>query len=228
MLKQKTHSWVAAGALLSVLWAAPLAAQEVVLHGVFPGRAVISVAGGAPRAVAQGSSFNGVKVISVLSDSATLEVQGQQRVIRLGESASYQSSSAASADPANLDPTKQRAVLQSDGRGHFTAQGHINGVMVNMVVDTGASLLVLPASEAKRLGLNYRERGTPSGANTANGPIPTWNLSLDSVKVQGITLYNVAASVVEAPLNHILLGNSFLNRVQMQREGERMVMIQRF
>jgi aspartyl protease family protein len=58
--------------------------------------------------------------------------------------------------------------------------------------------------------------------------VQTWNLSLDSVKVQGITLYNVAASVVEAPLNHILLGNSFLNRVQMQRDGERMVMIQRF
>ncbi|MFN7206008.1 MAG: retroviral-like aspartic protease family protein, partial [Burkholderiales bacterium] len=60
------------------------------------------------------------------------------------------------------------------------------------------------------------------------GRVQTWNLSLDSVRIQGITLYNVSASVIEAPLNTILLGNSFLNRVQMQREGETMVLVRRF
>ena len=228
MLEHTMWRFISVSVGLALLLAKPLAAQEVVLHGVFPGRAVISVSGGAPRAVAEGASLNGIKVISVAQDSATIQANNQRRVIRLGESASYQSSGAGNVDPAGVDPTKQKAVLQSDGRGHFSAQGHINGVLVSMVVDTGASLLVLPASEAKRMGINYRERGAPGSASTANGQILTWNVSLDSVKVQGITLYNVAASVVEAPLNHILLGNSFLNRVQMQRDGERMVMIQRF
>ncbi|MFN7351844.1 MAG: TIGR02281 family clan AA aspartic protease, partial [Burkholderiales bacterium] len=68
----------------------------------------------------------------------------------------------------------------------------------------------------------------PGAASTANGVVQTWNLSLDSVQVQGITLYNVSASVIEAPLNTILLGNSFLNRLQMQRAGETMVLVRRF
>ena len=207
-----------------LLWVWSVYAQtQVQLQGVLPGRALLSINGGAPTAVAVGNSVQGIKVLSLAGDSAVVEIGGRKTTLRLGEGAV--GGAAAAEDAAS---TGGRAVLQSDGRGHFVAQGSINGKAVTMMVDTGASVTVLPANEARRLGIDYRARGTPGAASTANGVVQTWNLSLDSVQVQGITLYNVSASVIEAPLNTILLGNSFLNRLQMQRAGETMVLVRRF
>jgi aspartyl protease family protein len=207
-----------------LFWVWSVYAQiQVQLQGVLPGRALLSINGGAPTSVPVGNSVQGVKVLSLAGDSAVVEIGGRKTTLRLGEGAV---GGAAAAEDAAI--TGGRAVLQSDGRGHFVAQGSINGKAVTMMVDTGASVTVLPANEANRLGIDYRARGTPGAANTANGVVQTWNLSLDSVQVQGITLYNVSASVIEAPLNTILLGNSFLNRLQMQREGETMVLVRRF
>ncbi len=163
-------------------------------------------------------------MLSLAGDSAVVEIGGRKTTLRLGEGAV----GSASAPREEAGSVAGRAVLQSDGRGHFVAQGSINGKAVTMMVDTGASVTVLPANEAKRRGIDYRSRGTPGAASTANGVVQTWNLSLDSVQIQGVTLYNVPASVIEAPLTTILLGNSFLNRVQMQREGETMVLVRRF
>ena len=208
-----------------LLWVWSVYAQtQVLLQGVLPGRALLSINGGAPTSVPVGNSVQGVKVLSLNGDSAVVEIGGRKTTLRLGEGAV--GGAATSAEGAAS--AGGRAVLQSDGRGHFVAQGSINGKAVTMMVDTGASVTVLPANEANRLGIDYRTRGTPGAANTANGRVQTWNLSLDSVRIQGITLYNVSASVIEAPLNTILLGNSFLNRVQMQREGETMVLVRRF
>ncbi|MFN7848963.1 MAG: TIGR02281 family clan AA aspartic protease, partial [Burkholderiales bacterium] len=189
-----------------LLWVWSVYAQtQVQLQGVLPGRALLSINGGAPTSVPVGNSVQGVKVLSLNGDSAVVEIGGRKTTLRLGEGAV--GGAAAAEDAAS---TGGRAVLQSDGRGHFVAQGSINGKAVTMMVDTGASVTVLPANEANRLGIDYRARGTPGAANTANGRVQTWNLSLDSVRIQGITLYNVSASVIEAPLNTILLGNSFL------------------
>jgi aspartyl protease family protein len=208
-----------------LLWVWSVYAQtQVQLQGVLPGRALLSINGGAPTAIAVGNSVQGIKVLSLAGDSAVVEIGGRKTTLRLGEGAV----GSAAAPREETGAAAGRAVLQSDGRGHFVAQGTINGKAVTMMVDTGASVTVLPANEANRLGIDYRARGTPGAANTANGRVQTWNLSLDSIRIQGITLYNVSASVIEAPLNTILLGNSFLNRVQMQREGETMVLVRRF
>ncbi len=208
-----------------LFWALSAYAQtQVLLQGILPGRALLSINGGAPTSVGVGKSVQGIKVLSLAGDSAVVEIEGRKTTLRLGEGAV----GSAVAPREETGAAAGRAVLQSDGRGHFVAQGTINGKSVSMLIDTGASLTVLPANEANRLRIDYRARGTPGAANTANGRVQTWNLSLDSVRVQGITLYNVPASVIEAPLNTILLGNSFLNRVQMQREGETMVLVQRF
>jgi len=53
-------------------------------------------------------------------------------------------------------------------------------------------------------------------------------LKLDSVRVGGIELHNVDALVVEGGLDQALLGMSFLNRVEMQRDGAMMTLTQRF
>jgi aspartyl protease family protein len=64
--------------------------------------------------------------------------------------------------------------------------------------------------------------------NTANGAAPAYAVQLDRVRIGAIELNNVEAVVVEAGLPIALLGMSFLNRVEMRRDGEAMTLIRRF
>jgi aspartyl protease family protein len=123
--------------------------------------------------------------------------------------------------------SRGKVTLAADTRGHFFADGAVNGVPVRFVVDTGATMVSLPRQDAQRLGLDYRhgQRGT---SNTANGPVPVYMLKLDSVRVGGIELHNVDALVVDGGLDQALLGMSFLNRVEMERDGAMMTLTQRF
>ncbi|MBI3906819.1 MAG: retroviral-like aspartic protease family protein, partial [Pseudomonas fluorescens] len=62
------------------------------------------------------------------------------------------------APPISTAPSNGSSVVLKVGdRGHFTAPAMINGVSINMLVDTGASLIALPAADAIRLGINYRQ-----------------------------------------------------------------------
>ena len=63
---------------------------------------------------------------------------------------------------------------------------------------------------------------------TANGPAQVWKVKLDSVKVGGITLHDVDGAVHGGDLPMVLLGMSFLNRMEMKRDGDRMVLRRRF
>ena len=85
----------------------------------------------------------------------------------------------------------------------------------------------MPASEAKRLGIDYK-RGRLGRANTANGIVTMYVIRLDSVKIGDIELNQVDAAVQEEGLPFTLLGTSFLNRMEMRRDGDQMVLTKRF
>ena len=71
--------------------------------------------------------------------------------------------------PAEAQPSGYReAALQADGRGQYAAGVLVNGVPVQMLVDTGASEVVVSASTAARLGL-VPSRGSKRVMQTANG-----------------------------------------------------------
>jgi aspartyl protease family protein len=53
-------------------------------------------------------------------------------------------------------------------------------------------------------------------------------VNLDSVKLGSIELTAVEAIVIEQGLDMALLGMSFLNRVEMKRDGQNMTLIRRF
>ena len=131
------------------------------------------------------------------------------------------------ATPACAADGRQSVVLAADTRGHFLAEGSINGGSMRFILDTGATAIALPAADAVRLGLDYR-KGRPALIQTANGPAPAWRVKLDSVRVGGIELNNVDALVLEQGLDVALLGMTFLNRVDMQRSGETMTLRRRF
>ena len=94
-------------------------------------------------------------------------------------------------------------------------------------LDTGATVVALPASEANRIGLKYRG-GAVGTTQTANGPVAAYQVRLDSVRVGSIELTGVEAIVIESGLPVPLLGMSFLNRTEMKREGQTMVLTRRF
>ena len=53
--------------------------------------------------------------------------------------------------------------LRADASGHFIASGAVNGTPMRFIVDTGATLTVIVARQAERIGIDY-DRGTPSRA----------------------------------------------------------------
>ena len=196
------------------------AAADVALIGVI-GRsaAVLAVDGGDPKTVKIGQTWRGITVLEVEHDRATVEVEGKKRVLERGQH--YRSAAATVGD-------RGKALLSADSAGHFFADASVNGLPVRFIVDTGATFIALPQREAERLGINYRA-GRASYTRTANGVVEVYVVKLDSVRIGGIDLHNVDATVhVGAGLDMPLLGMSFLNRVQMQRDGGTMTLIQRF
>ncbi len=191
---------------------------EIALIGVIGDKAaVLALDGGDPKTVKVGQTWNGISVIAVVKDRATVKIDGKERVLIQGQH--YRANAPSS--------TRESVTLAADTRGHFITDGSINGIAVRFLVDTGATYVALPASDARRLGIDYRagRRGT---TQTANGPVEVFSVKLDNLKVGAIELTSVDALVIEKGLGIALLGMSFLNRVEMRREGQTMTLIRRF
>ncbi|MEX2197405.1 MAG: TIGR02281 family clan AA aspartic protease [Burkholderiales bacterium] len=203
-------------AILLALAAAPAAALEVTLVGTFGDKAAILVIdGAAPRTVRVGRDAGGVTLISVERDQAVIEVAGARRTLARGQHYST------GAD------ARQSVTLAADTRGHYVTDGAVNGQAVRFVVDTGATVVALPAADARRLGLDYR-KGTLALTKTAAGVVPVYRIRLDSVRLGAIEVAAVDAVVIEQGLDIALLGMSFLNRVDMRNEGQVMTLIRRY
>ena len=208
-------------ALLLFLAGGAAAAADVALIGVIGDKAVIvAVDGGDPKTIKVGQTWRGITVVSVEKDRATMDIDGKRRVIQRGMH--YRS-----AEGARPPGGRQTAILAADARGHFIAEGSINGGHMRFLVDTGATAVSLPASDALRLGLDYR-RGQRISMQTANGITPAYVTKLERIKIGGIELYNVDAVVIENGLHMALLGMTFLNRVEMKRDGHTMTLTRLF
>jgi aspartyl protease family protein len=86
----------------------------------------------------------------------------------------------------------------------------------------------MSSNEARRLGINYLSSPV-MGAITAGGTIKAYRVKLDTVSVGSITLNNVDAAVLDGPYpGEILLGMTFLNRVQMTRDGDTLTLTRRY
>lgn len=205
-------------ALLLLLACAPALAADVALIGLIGDKAaVLAIDGGEPKTVKVGQKWRGVAVISVEQGRATVEIDGKQRVLQIGQ---HYRGAAARSDRASV-------TLAADSRGHFIADGAVNGVPVRFLVDTGATVIALPAADAQRLGIDYLKGGRGT-VQTASGPAVAYRVKFDVVRLGPIELTGVEGVVLEQGLDIALLGMSFLNRVEMRREGQIMMLIRRF
>ena len=196
-------------------------AADITVTALFNGKAVLVIDGGKPRTLSAGQvSPEGVRLVSATSEAAVIELNGQRQTLTIG--AGMRVGGAAAASGAG------QVTLTADARGHFSAIGAINGVTVRFMVDTGATSVALSSVEARRLGVNYLA-GTQVAVNTAAARLPAYRVQLDTVRVGDITLNNVEGLVLEGNYpQEALLGMSFLNRIQMSREGDRLTLIRRY
>ena len=194
--------------------------QSVMLTGTIGSRAILIVDGGAPKTVAVGETFQGVKLVSLQGEQATVEAGGKRVALRMDTPASI-GGSGPSGGGGN------RIVLPVSSGGHFMAQGAINGRSVGFMLDTGATTVAMSAADAQRIGLDF-SKGQPVRMNTANGVAQGYRVRLNSVRVGDVEVFDVEAIVSEQPMPFILLGNSFISRFSMRRDADQMVLEKRF
>ncbi len=194
-------------------------AQSVSLSGSLGDKALLLI-DGKPRMVSVGSTVQGVTLRSVNGSDAVVEVGGKRVALVLG-------GAQANLGGGGSDGTGSQIVLTAGLGGHFTTGGSINGKAVNFLVDTGATSVSISQSVAERIGLDFA-KGQRAMANTANGPVPVHAVSLSVVRIGEVQVYNVDAIVIPAPMDQVLLGNSFLTRFQMRRENDKLTLERRF
>lgn len=215
------HQMRTALALAGFLAAASACAQSVALQGMLGSKALLIVNGSAPKTVAPGETFQGVKVLSTAGDQAVVEIGGRRHALRVGDSPASVGASGPAAGSGS------RIVMQAGSGGHFTTEGRINGQAVRFMVDTGATSVAMGEAEAQRIGLPYKS-GRLALASTANGQVTMWQVKLATLRVGDVEVRDVDASVLPTNMPYILLGNSFLNRFQMKRENDQMVLERRY
>jgi aspartyl protease family protein len=99
--------------------------------------------------------------------------------------------------------------------GHFIVKAQVNGVSMTMLVDTGASTVVLKPAEAQRLGIDVEGLRYTVPVQTANGTTYAAHVRLRNMKVGAISLDDVEALVAKpGTLKENLLGMSFLSRLR--------------
>ena len=191
-------------------------ATDVTVVGLSANKAVVVIDRAGPRTISAGQkTAEGVTLLSVAGETATFEIDGVRRVLRMGQHYASTPSSAA------------QVILKASDGGHFVASGQVNGGALRFMVDTGASVVAIPAADARRLGIDYLS-APRAQAHTANGVVSTYSVKLDTVTVGSITLHNVEAMVLESSMPMALLGMSFLGRTNLNREGELLTLTKRF
>jgi len=103
--------------------------------------------------------------------------------------------------------------LVRDMSGHYRAEAIINGVTASVLVDTGATSVAISQHLADKLGL---QSNAAVRTQTANGDTVAYMIRLDSVKLGGIEATNVAAMITPSLDGDILLGMSFLSRMDVR------------
>lgn len=204
-------------AVLSVAVSVATAA-DVAVVGLFPGKAVLVVNGAAPRTIGIGARTpEGVRLVAIDGDYATVDIDGKRHRLGIGDQAVSQGGAEGGG----------AITLTADARGHFVTGGTVNGATVRFLVDTGATMVSLGASDAARAGVDFR-RGEPVTTMTANGPAQAYKTRISSLKIGEIAISDVEALVHAHDMPVALLGMTFLNRMEMRRDGQTMTLRRRY
>lgn len=118
------------------------------------------------------------------------------------------------ATAATTTLTGRRAAIQADEAGHFSTDLRINGRKVEGLIDTGATLVALNLSTARRLGIAVPQSEFKHEVNTANGKTRAAVVTIATIEIGRIRVENVDAVVLDdRSLAKTLIGMNMLRQL---------------
>ena len=156
-----------------------------------------------------GQSFAGVTLVAADAKFATLRINGEEKKVGLSQHIGT----------SYAQPKEMKVTIARDDRNQYLTTALINGRSSLVLIDTGANIVAMSAWHAQALGIDYFG-GELSQVETASGRASAYRLTLRSVSVGGIEVENVLATVVEGnyPVT-TLLGMSYLKHVKLQEHN---------
>lgn len=199
-----------------------LADTQINIVGLFNNKALVMINGSGPHHLQAGQTKSGVKLLSANSDAATLEIEGKRRVLKMGQAAFV------AVSPSAPDAVNSPVSLYADQAGHFFGNLTLNGGSFKYIIDSGATNVTLNSDDAKAAKIDYKQ-GIKVNMATANGVIPAFKITLNTLKIGTIVLNNVDATVIEGSSPpFILLGMSAQNRLNIKRENSIMTLTKKY
>jgi len=106
------------------------------------------------------------------------------------------------------------AALERGADGHWRAEARVNGRKIELLVDTGATLVALTQDDAKAAGIDVRKLRYDARVRTASGTARAATVTLERIQIGNVRVRDVEAMVIEGGLSVSLLGMSFLDRLE--------------
>jgi aspartyl protease family protein len=186
--------------------------------GLFPGKAVLVIDGGAPRTVPVGANVGGVRLLAVDQDSATVDIGGKRQRLAIGQHAHSR---------WRRRRRRRSTSLTADGRGHFITTGTVNGATDPL---HGRHRRHQRGPGRFRCAPRQCQPGQCAAGNGADGERHDPGLGGDpgNVRVGESRLNEVEGIVHQHDMPMALLGMSFLNRMEMKRDGQTMTLRKRY
>jgi aspartyl protease family protein len=161
--------------------------------------------------------FSLIVLTLALAPKQRLAMAGEENadlLPRLGETtAEYEARTRGLGGPA-VPSAPFSVTLVADPQGHFLVEPIVNGIRLRMLVDTGASLVVLSREDARRIGINPAPTDFRATVSTANGPVLVAPVLLKEITVGELSVRDVPAAVFpDNKLQVGLLGMSFLSKL---------------
>jgi len=196
-------------------------ARQIVLQGILGSKVLLLVDGQRQMMSVKDAMKQGVRVLRIAEERVDVEVDGKRRRLRLGDSYSV---------TGQYKARKSiEVIIAKNNTGMYSTVGSINGLPVSFLVDTGATSVAMSAPHAKRLAIDFRVTGEPTFVGTASGVSEAYRVTLDKVTVGDITQHNVRAVVIDGNYpTQVLLGMSFLGKLEIQRDGNIMRLKKKF
>jgi len=205
-------------ALLTLLLAAPLQAENLRLVALFGDKAAIIIDGKQTIIRIQQADAP-LLLLKTSTDAAWIELNGQRQKLQLGESqivAHYQA------------PQRKQVHIFQNSLGMYQSSGKINNRSTEFLIDTGASVVAINRQDAQRFGIDT-DGGKKVLAQTASGQSEGRLVMLNSISIGTIQLYNIPAVVLEGSSpKRPLLGMSFLQHLNVTQQQRRLLLEQLF
>ncbi len=156
---------------------------------------------------------------------ALLDIRGPGPVTTIGDAGPVGQSPGSARGFVRIGGGDGADILWREGDGLFYVSARINGEVVRLIVDTGASFTVLSAEDARRIGIDPGKITFAESADTAAGATPMARVVLANLEIGQNVAAGVPAMVASGPLRTSLLGQNVLSRLgSVTIEGDRMTL----